>query len=77
MHTFAPYKIKALLAKQGKRQKDLAGFVGISGNNLSRQLCGKVRIQADTLAKIADFFQVRIDELYEETQEMQGEKLQS
>ena len=55
--------LKALRKAKGLTQVELARFLGISQNNYSYWENGKVKIDNDSLKKLADFYGVSIDYL--------------
>lgn len=56
--------INTLLAQQDKRQKDLACALGVTNNTISYFCTGTRSPNYSQLIKIADFFNVRIDTLF-------------
>jgi transcriptional regulator with XRE-family HTH domain len=55
--------IRAEVARQGARQQDLAGAVGLSQQGLSRRLKGHQPLKIDELVAIAEALQVPLLEL--------------
>jgi transcriptional regulator with XRE-family HTH domain len=51
-------EIKGEMAKKGKDQGDIAEVLGISRQQISLRLRGKIPIRVDELEKIAKFLQV-------------------
>ena len=56
-------KICALLDQQGKKQKDLTDFLGISKNAFTDWKSGRIRSYTKHLPKIAEFLGVSVDYL--------------
>lgn len=63
-------KISKLLKEQGKKQKDLTDFLGISKNAFTDWKSGRINSYMKYLPQIAEFFGVGVDYLIssEETQ---------
>lgn len=55
--------LKILRKAKGLTQKEVADFIGISQNNYSYWENEKVKIDNDSLQKLADFFSVSVDYL--------------
>ena len=53
--------LKTLRKGKGLTQTDVARYIGISQNNYSYWENGKVKIDNDSLQKLADFFGVTVD----------------
>ena len=58
-------KLKELRLNYGYTQKQLSEKLSISRVNYTRYENGKVRPDYETLIKIADFYDVTLDELFE------------
>lgn len=58
-------KLKELRLNYGYTQKQLSEKLSISRVNYTRYENGKVRPDYETLIKIADFYDVALDELFE------------
>lgn len=56
-------KICALLEQQGKKQKDLTDFLGISKNSFTDWKSGRIQSYNKHLPKIAEFLGVSVDYL--------------
>lgn len=56
-------KLRELRKQKGLTQLELAKFVGISQNNYSYWENDKVKIDNESIIKLADFFGVSVDEL--------------
>lgn len=56
-------RLKELRKQKGLKQKDLAGFIGVSQSTLSEWESEKYQIDNDNLFKLADFFGVSVDYL--------------
>ena len=64
---FASYKVKGLLAKNKRRQRELAKYLKCDEATLSKELNEGIRMTANKLIKIAEFFKVPMTDLLEET----------
>ncbi|GAB5526501.1 MAG: helix-turn-helix transcriptional regulator [Roseivirga sp.] len=62
-------RIKAVLAEKNKTSKDLAKHLGRTEASVSRWCTNDVQPQLNTFAKIADFLDVDIRELFVRTKE--------
>ena len=56
-------RLNLLIAENGLKVGEFVNKVGLSKSSAARILNGNVKIQHATLKKIADFFNVRIEEL--------------
>ena len=56
-------KLKELRKRKGLTQTQVAQYIGISQNNYSYWENGKVKIDNDSLQKLADLFDVSVDYL--------------
>ena len=56
-------KIQALLKQQGKKQKDLTDYLGITKNAFTDWKSGRVKSYQKHIPKIAEFFNVSADYL--------------
>lgn len=56
-------RLKELRKQKGLKQKDLAGFIGVSQSTLSEWESEKYQIDNDNLFKLADYFGVSVDYL--------------
>lgn len=64
---FSPCKVKYLLAKNKRRQRQLAKYLKCDETTLSKELNEGTRMTANKLQQIAEFFKVPITDLMEET----------
>lgn len=62
--------IKSYREKQKLRQEDIASYLGISREMVSYYESGARNIPLDTLNKLADFFQVELEDLLEENPDL-------
>lgn len=58
-------KLKELRIASGLTQEQLSQIIGISRVNYTRYETGKVRPDYETLIKIADYYDVSLDELFD------------
>lgn len=58
-------KIKLLRKAENLTQEELANKLNISRVNYTRYETGKVRPDYETLIKIADYFEISLDELFD------------
>lgn len=58
-------RIEELLLLSGKRQTDLAAFLGIDPRNISRIVNGKAFPDVNSLKPIAKFLRVRVKDLFD------------
>lgn len=58
-------KLKELRLMNGLTQDELSKKIGISRVNYTRYENGKVRPDYETLIKIADYFDVSLDEIFD------------
>jgi len=58
-------KLKELRKANGLTQEDLASKLELSRVNYTRYETGKVRPDYETLIKIADFYDVSLDEMFD------------
>ena len=58
-------KLKDLRKANGLTQEDLSSKLGLSRVNYTRYETGKVRPDYETLIKIADFYDVSLDEIFD------------
>ncbi|MBQ3755124.1 MAG: helix-turn-helix transcriptional regulator [Clostridia bacterium] len=58
-------KLKELRLNVGLTQEELAAKLGLSRVNYTRYENGKVRPDYETLVKLADFYDVSLDELFD------------
>ena len=58
-------KLKELRTASGLTQEELSRIIGISRVNYTRYETGKVRPDYETLIKIADYFDVSLDEIFD------------
>lgn len=56
--------VKILLSQQGKKQKELAGYLGVDSVTVNRWLNNKRRVKAGFSEKIAEFLGVKEEDLY-------------
>ena len=56
-------RLKEVRKSKGLTQQDVAKYVGISQNNYSYWENGKVKIDNDSIKKLADLFNVSVDYL--------------
>lgn len=54
-------KIKGKIVEQGKKTADLAEYMGITPQTLSKKLNGKIRFNVDDAKKICDFLNITDD----------------
>lgn len=57
-------RIQQYLKKMNRTQTDLANYIGVSKQTMSKMLSGARMINANEIKQIADFFEVKIDELF-------------
>lgn len=55
--------LKIIRKSKGLTQAEVAKYIGISQNNYSYWESGKVKIDNDSLKKLADYFNVSVDYL--------------
>jgi transcriptional regulator with XRE-family HTH domain len=58
-------RIEELLLRSGKRQRDLAEFLGIDPRNISRIVNGRSFPDVDSLRPIAKFLRVKVKDLFD------------
>lgn len=56
-------RLKQIRKERGVTQSEVAKFIGISQNNYSYWENGKVKIDGDSIKKLADYFNVSVDYL--------------
>ena len=59
-------KIDSILKLQGKKQKDLCDFIGVRNNRYTDWKSGRIKSYHKYLPKIAQFLNVKIEDLLEE-----------
>ncbi|MEN6464468.1 MAG: helix-turn-helix transcriptional regulator [Syntrophaceae bacterium] len=64
------YNIKSLREKRKLRQEDIASFLGVSREMVSYYESGARNIPLDTVNRLADFFQVELEDLLEENPDL-------
>lgn len=62
---FSPNKVKILLIAKKRTKEDLCAYLEITKEVFYKILECKVNISANRLAKMAEFFGIDINELYE------------
>lgn len=58
-------KLKELRISEGLTQQELSVRLGISRVNYTRYETDKVRLDYETLIKLADFYNVSLDEIFD------------
>jgi putative transcriptional regulator len=58
-------KLKLLRLKHGLTQKQAARAIGIDDGNLSKMEAGKYEIKLDTALKIANFYDVPVEKIWQ------------
>lgn len=56
-------RLKQLRAEKGKKQTEMAAFIGKGSRHYQKMEYGEVNVPALTLIKLADFFEVSLDYL--------------
>lgn len=63
-------RLKELRKKKGVTQSDVASFIGISQNNYSYWENGKVKIDAESMRRLAEYFGVTVDYILGRTEDV-------
>lgn len=69
-------KLILLRKQKGTTQKELANLLGISAKQFSSKELGKTRFNGDEMFKIADYYNLKVDDIFLPTTHQNGELIQ-